>query len=196
MPEDRPLHYAALAGQADLARLLVDAGADPWGENCFTETPLQVARHSPAAFLGVDTSEVRLLHVTHLMSFRIISYHVAILYMYKYFRHLSCHLSYDPVRLLEVIKFLSSKTKPIPWKTAMDTFRSFIRRLWCLMRYLSWCLKAFSGWICGYGGQRTEQSSPLILLTLKGRRVKLLILATTANLRVQIFGMQAQNIFS
>lgn len=56
--KDRPLHYAAMAGQEDLAQILVAAGADPWGENCYTETALQVARQSPAAFLGVDTTKV------------------------------------------------------------------------------------------------------------------------------------------
>ncbi|CAE7291540.1 TERF2IP [Symbiodinium natans] len=57
--KDRPLHYAALAGHAEAAKELVAAGADPWAENCFTETALQVARQSPAAFLGVDTAAVR-----------------------------------------------------------------------------------------------------------------------------------------
>jgi len=56
--KDRPLHYAALAGHAAAAKELVAAGADPWAENCFTENALEVAKQSPAAFLGVDTSEV------------------------------------------------------------------------------------------------------------------------------------------
>lgn len=56
--KDRPLHYAALAGHAAAAKELVAAGADPWAENCFTENALEVARQSPAAFLGVNTSEV------------------------------------------------------------------------------------------------------------------------------------------
>jgi len=32
--------------------------ADPWAENCFAETPLQVAQQNPAAFLNVEARVV------------------------------------------------------------------------------------------------------------------------------------------
>lgn len=55
---ERPLHYAVLAGHASMARTLIEAQADPWAENSYAETPLQVAQQNPAAFLGVDMTEM------------------------------------------------------------------------------------------------------------------------------------------
>jgi len=53
-----PLHYAAMAGQAETARLLLEQGADPEVENFDAETPLCVAKLSPAYFLPIDMQSV------------------------------------------------------------------------------------------------------------------------------------------
>ena len=53
------LHYAAIAGQAESAALLLRFGANPDAESALGETALQVAEQNPAAYLGVDTGAVQ-----------------------------------------------------------------------------------------------------------------------------------------
>ena len=55
---ETPLHYAALAGDLHLVRLLLDARADPVMESVFGETPFDVARQGAASFLGSDCRAV------------------------------------------------------------------------------------------------------------------------------------------
>jgi len=56
--EERPLHYAAMTGNAEAARLLLAFRADPLCESIFGETPLSLAEQNPAEFLKVSTAEV------------------------------------------------------------------------------------------------------------------------------------------
>ena len=64
-PEDvhgeTPLHYAALAGQAECFWVLLERGASAEAESIFGETALEVAIMNPAAFAGVDTADIFVL---------------------------------------------------------------------------------------------------------------------------------------
>merc|ERR1711933_392102 len=56
---ETPLHYAAIAGCADAARLLLKYGADLEVANWNAEVPLDLAELNLAYFLGVDTAAVQ-----------------------------------------------------------------------------------------------------------------------------------------
>jgi hypothetical protein len=59
---ETPLHYAALAGRADSAKLLLRHDAEILDVvSSFEETALDVARQNPGEFLGIDTSELQSL---------------------------------------------------------------------------------------------------------------------------------------
>ena len=55
---DTALHYAALGGKVETARVLINAGARVDRVNTSIETPLMTAIENPAGFIGIDTSEV------------------------------------------------------------------------------------------------------------------------------------------
>jgi len=57
---ETPLHYAALAGQVESAKILLEANADLQQESFFFETPLEVVSQQPAFFL-VDYSPIHKL---------------------------------------------------------------------------------------------------------------------------------------
>ena len=55
---DTALHYAALSGQAETAKVLIDKGARTDRINCHMMTPLNLAEQNPAKFIGINTAEV------------------------------------------------------------------------------------------------------------------------------------------
>jgi len=59
--QETPLHYAALTGNAELAKWLLNARADLQMESRYGETALDVAKQNIAAFLGADSLSVAAL---------------------------------------------------------------------------------------------------------------------------------------